>query len=263
MLVQSELIKKIKDFGLNSYEAKIWTALLSRGVSSAGELSDISNVPRSRTYDVLESLEKKGFIIMKLGKPIKYMAIPPTEVINVIKKKIKEESDKQENLMEELKTSQILQELSSLHTHGIDTVEPSDLVGLLKNRSNVYDYMESMMKNAEKTVCIVTSHEGLQRKIENMKKTFKKVAEKGVHIKILVPQHKDTDKLAQELKGFAEVKTIQALQARFVLVDDKHLVFMITNDKDVHPSYDVGVWINTPYFSSALKEMFEMMWKKK
>ena len=46
MIVQQELIKKIKDFGLNSYEAKIWTALLSRGISTAGELSDISNVPK-------------------------------------------------------------------------------------------------------------------------------------------------------------------------------------------------------------------------
>jgi len=41
----------------------------------------ISNVPRSRTYDVLESLEKKGFVVMKLGKPIKYIALPPEEVI--------------------------------------------------------------------------------------------------------------------------------------------------------------------------------------
>ena len=60
-----------KHFRLNIYEAKIWTALLSRGIASAGELADISGVPRSRCYDVLESLEKKGFIIMKIGKPIK------------------------------------------------------------------------------------------------------------------------------------------------------------------------------------------------
>src|SRR3989338_3408379 len=72
MLVDQETIKKIKSLGLNTYEAKIWTALLSRGVSTAGELSDIADVPRSRSYDVLESLEKKGFVIMKLGKPIKY-----------------------------------------------------------------------------------------------------------------------------------------------------------------------------------------------
>ena len=64
--IEKKFLNKLKQFGLNSYEAKIWTALLSRGVSTAGELSDISNVPRSRSYDVLESLEKKGFIIMKL-----------------------------------------------------------------------------------------------------------------------------------------------------------------------------------------------------
>lgn len=263
MIVQSELIKKIKDFGLNSYEAKIWTALLSRGVSSAGELSDISNVPRSRTYDVLESLEKKGFIMMKLGKPIKYMAIPPTEVINVIKKRIKEDSEKQEKQMEELKGSQILSELSQLHTQGIDMVEPSDLVGLLKNRTNVYDYVDSIIKNAERTVCIMTSHEGLVRKAENFKKTFKKATDRGVQVRILAQQHKDTEKIARELKGMAEVKAIQSIQSRYIIVDNKQLVFMITDDKDVHPSYDVGVWINTPYFTTAMREMFEMMWKRK
>ena len=65
MIVDKVFLNKLRDFGLNSYEVKIWTALLSRGVSTAGELSDIANVPRSRSYDVLESLEKKGFIIIK------------------------------------------------------------------------------------------------------------------------------------------------------------------------------------------------------
>ena len=88
MIVQKDFLNKLKDFGLNSYESKLWIALLSRGVSTAGELSDISNVPRSRAYDVLESLEKKGFIIVKVGKPIKYLAVPPGEVVERVQKKI-------------------------------------------------------------------------------------------------------------------------------------------------------------------------------
>ncbi|MEK6816001.1 MAG: helix-turn-helix domain-containing protein, partial [Nanoarchaeota archaeon] len=81
MIVQESFLKKLRSaFDLNIYEVKIWTALLSRGVASAGELADISGVPRSRSYDVLESLEKKGFVIMKLGKPIKYLAVKPEEV---------------------------------------------------------------------------------------------------------------------------------------------------------------------------------------
>ena len=67
MIVKEDFLKKLKgSFDLNIYEVKIWTALLSKGVSSAGELSDISEVPRSRSYDILESLEKKGFVVMSL-----------------------------------------------------------------------------------------------------------------------------------------------------------------------------------------------------
>ena len=78
MIVQDDFIKRLRSsFDLNIYEAKIWTALLSKGIATAGELSDISDVPRSRTYDVLESLEKRGFVVMKLGKPIKYLSIKP------------------------------------------------------------------------------------------------------------------------------------------------------------------------------------------
>ena len=62
MLVKEEFLSKLRTyFGLNLYEVKIWTALLARGVATAGELSDIATVPRSRSYDVLESLEKKRF----------------------------------------------------------------------------------------------------------------------------------------------------------------------------------------------------------
>ena len=61
--MKPELVKKIKDyFNLNIYETKVWLALLGKGIASAGEIAEISGVPRSRTYDVLESLEKQGFL---------------------------------------------------------------------------------------------------------------------------------------------------------------------------------------------------------
>src|SRR6056300_297540 len=112
MIVKDEFLSRLRRyFQLNLYEVKIWTALLSRGVSSAGELSDISNVPRSRSYDVLESLEKKGFIIMKIGKPIKYIAVPPNEVLERVKGKIKEDADTQAKSLENLRESEVLGEL--------------------------------------------------------------------------------------------------------------------------------------------------------
>src|SRR3989344_1057700 len=94
MIIQENFLKKLRSaFDLNIYEVKIWTALLSRGIATAGELSDISNVPRSRSYDVLEALEKKGYDVMKVGKPIKYIAVQPEEVIKRVKNSVKNSAD--------------------------------------------------------------------------------------------------------------------------------------------------------------------------
>ena len=122
MIVQKNFLSKLRDFGLNTYESKLWTALLSRGISTAGELSNIANVPRSRTCDVLESLEKKGFIMRNVGKPIKYLAVPPEEVVERVKQKVNEEAETRTLLLEELKGSTILEELNLLHKHGVDII---------------------------------------------------------------------------------------------------------------------------------------------
>ncbi len=57
-----------------------------------------------------------------------------------------------------------------------------------------------------------------------------------------------------------EIKNSQKMNARFCIVDDKELMFMVMNDDEVHPTYDIGIWINTPYFASALNGLFETTW---
>jgi len=255
MLVQKDFINKLKEFGINSYEAKIWTALLSRGVSTAGELSDISNVPRSRSYDVLESLEKKGFIVMKIGKPIKYIAVPPREVLERIKKNVKEEADKSIILLEEIKKTNILDDLTTLHEQGVEMVEPSDITGALKGRDNLYDHLIMMIKEAEKSIILVTSEEGLKRKSEVLIKHLKKAKERGVDIKISA----STKIQYPALKEIAEIKDL-GLAGRFCIVDNSSVLFMIANDDDIHPTYDIGIWLNTPFFSGTLTQLFNLSW---
>lgn len=256
MIVEKDFIKKLsQQLGLNIYEAKLWTALLSRGVSTAGELSDIANVPRSRSYDVLETLQKKGFIIQKIGKPIKYVALPPAEVLERVKKQIREDSDKQLSTIETLRDSDVIKELDLLHTKGIELIEPTDMTGSIRGKSSVYDQMEMMIKTAEESIIIMTTESGFTTKVDSFRKQLVKAAERGVDIKVLVPKTDITMRKAKELDGIADVRFTE-VTARFVIVDSKEIVFMLLDDKDVHPSYEVGVWLNTPFFTSALVSMF-------
>ena len=261
MIVKEEFLSKLRRyFSLNLYEVKIWTALLSRGVSTAGELSDIANVPRSRSYDVLESLEKKGFVVMKLGKPIKYLAVPPKEVLERVKKNVHDEAKEQIEKIEELKKTEIVNELNTLHTQGIELVEPADLSGSLKGRHNLYNHLELTIRNAEESVSIMTTSQGLMRKIEGFKPTFEKLKKRGVKIRIAAPLTKETTNAVKDISGVAEIRHTDN-KARFIIVDGKEVVFMIMDDNTVHPTYDVGIWINSPFFASALEDLYELAWK--
>ncbi len=261
MIVQKDFLNKLKDFGLNSYEAKLWTALLSRGVATAGELSDIANVPRSRSYDVLESLERKGFVVMKLGKPIKYIAIPPSEVLERVKKNISEEASKQVQLLENLRGSEVLTDLNVLHKQGVDLVEPADLTGAVKGRINLHNHLSAMIKGAQKSVSIMTTDCGLVRKLDALGGVISKAKERGVRIRIAAPITKESQSAAKVLSAHAQVRHVDGTKARFVIVDGKSITFMVLDDTNAHPNYDFGVWVNTESFAKSFENIFNTLWE--
>jgi sugar-specific transcriptional regulator TrmB len=240
---------------------KVWTALLSRGVSTAGELSTISDVPRSRTYDILESLEKKNFIMMKLGKPIKFVALKPEEVVERAKKNLMKDAQEKTKRLDKLKSDEVLKELSVLFTEGVKYVEPSDLSGSLKGRSNMYNHLDMMLRGAEKTITIMTTAEGLNRKVDSLLPTLEQCKRRGVKVRIAAQMNDKNLKYAKDLGKVAEVKDCGSLKARFILIDSQEIMFMILDDDTVHPNYDTGVWINTPFFAQALEQLFEVAWK--
>jgi len=261
MIVKDEFLNKLRQFfGLNLYEVRIWTALLSRGKSTAGELSEIGDVPRSRAYDVLESLEKKGFVVMKVGKPIQYLAVEPKEVVERLKKSVKEEAEKSIQVLRDLNNNEVVAELNSLYTQGIEFIEPADLSGAIRGRHNLYAHLETMVKRADKSITIMTSSKGVIRKMEALQPTLQKLSKKKVKIRIAAPLASDAS--LAEIKKFAEIKNINDINARFCIVDGKEVMFMTMKDDEVHPTYDLGIWVNAPYFAGALENLFELVWNK-
>lgn len=262
MIVKEEFLSRLrKIFDLNLYEVKVWTALLSRGTSTAGELSNISDVPRSRTYDILESLEKKGFIVMKLGKPIKFVALKPEEVVERVKKNQLKEAKDRVRRLENLKDDEVLEELNSLFTKGVKFVEPTDLSGSMRGRQNLYNHLDMMIREAETSITIVTTEEGLNRKMEALMPSLEKCKKRNVKIRIAAPVTKNNVKVAKDFKKVAEVRNLESMKARFVIIDGNQIMFMLLDDEKFHPNYDIGVWINTEFFAQALEQLFDIAWK--
>ncbi len=83
-----EVIDGLKELGFNSYEAKVYLALLKKYPATGYEVSQLSNVPQSRAYDTLKVLEKEKIVVANNSKPVTYTPIKPSELTKRFKRKI-------------------------------------------------------------------------------------------------------------------------------------------------------------------------------
>ncbi len=81
----TSVVEKLQKVGLTEYEAKAYLGLLNEQLSTATNLSEKSEVPRTRIYSVLESLAQKGWVKIYSGIPLLFKAVDPHEVFNKIK----------------------------------------------------------------------------------------------------------------------------------------------------------------------------------
>ena len=259
MLVKPEFIKKLKVyFDLNIYETKVWLALLSKGVSSAGEIAEISGVPRSRTYDVLESLEKRGFVIQKLGKPVRYLAVKPEIVIEKLKNNTTKFAEERIKTLSSLKDTTEYKELKELHNTGIEPIKNHELSTSIKGRSNLYLQMRALMESAQRTIHLTSSAYELSSKLKMFKDIFTKLKKRNVDVKIMISDNEEeASKLSKKIG--AEIRS-KPINARFVIADKTELIFTI-KPTNVHEDFDYGVWINSPFFTTSMAYMFDIAWK--
>ena len=248
MLLQKESLQELRErFKLNIYEIKIWTSLLSKGIAAASELAEISGVPRSRCYDVLESLEKKGFIIMKIGKPMKYIAVQPEAVMDRVKKRLEEDAEQQMQTVENLADTDIFKELELLHKTGIKRINVEDITDSVNGRSNVNKFLKDMLLRAKKSATVVTNEDGIKHKVKVLRKVKDNLSKKKVKIKFYTNANVKVDLSGVEVSDTKH-------DARFASIDNEEIFFVMAG-KD--PEFDSGVWIKSPHFVDTLNNLFE------
>jgi len=258
MIIKPELVRRIKEyFDLNIYETKVWLALLSKGVASAGEVAELSGVPRSRTYDVLESLEKRGFAITRIGKPVKYISVKPTEVIEKMKSKTINEAQEKVKSLSNLKNTTEYTELEQLHNTGISPIKSTEITGSLKGRSNVISRIRELIENAEREVLICTSALDFEDKSRVLIPAIERLNKNNIKLRIALSG--DQEKVKKiNLKHNLKAKQIDT-NAKFFMSDRKEALFMITPDNSEE---EMGIWLSSPFFTDSIHSILDQVLKK-
>lgn len=130
----ADLVEKLKEIGFNSYEAKVYIALLKKYPATGYEISKLANIPQARTYDTLKALEQKNVVATANSKPATYTPIKPKQLISSYQKKMNSTINYLEKHLPEVKE---------------DYNEP---IVTVSGKQNIYNKVIEVIQNAKKEI---------------------------------------------------------------------------------------------------------------
>ena len=88
--MNKDLVRDVQELGLGEYEAKAYLALLDESPVSGYKVAQNSGVPRSKIYEVLNGLARRGVVLVNHGEPVRYAPLPPKELVSRRRQELEE-----------------------------------------------------------------------------------------------------------------------------------------------------------------------------
>lgn len=80
-----EAVDILQQLGLKEYEARCFVGLSQQSTGTAKQLSEITDVPRTRVYDAVRVLEAQGLVEIQHSSPRKFRAVSVSEATETLR----------------------------------------------------------------------------------------------------------------------------------------------------------------------------------
>lgn len=100
----NDIIESLKEIGLNTYEAKVYVALLKKYPATGYEIAKLADIPQSRAYDTLKALETAKIVSGSGEKPQTFIPVKPKELTKRFRRKIEANIDFLEKKLPDVKS---------------------------------------------------------------------------------------------------------------------------------------------------------------
>ena len=250
MSISDKTRKSLDKIGLTSYEIRTFTALLKAGEITASELSQKSGVPYSKIYEVLGTLEEKGWAGSDDSRPTKYFAKSPATALDTTKQKKEQDFKENQNI--------ILNELIPLYEKSGTSERPDIWVlsGTINIASKVLEMVE-LCKN-EVLIAIPKASEDL---VKQALPKLRLLHDKGVDVTILTSDNLDKESL-KAITRVAKVKVKKGLFGGGIISDKRYVVILLGPEVSDSTSADmVAIWADHAGLAGFAREYFEYLLK--
>jgi len=242
--ISEETKRVLHELRLTEYETRAYLSLIEEGVMTASEISEHGNIPYSKIYETLNSLEKKGWIETERGRPSRYYAKSPSESLEAAKLQQQETVKSWEQA--------ILKELQPLYEKREIREKPD--IWILRGEFNIQAKLQEMLEK--------TRHELMIAAPLLTKPLLKAALGMLTHLqhsdaKILFLASKEMEKsVVEAVAKIAEVRYREQMFGGGVIADGVEALLFLGERKP-----DLVIWSNHLGLVKFARDYFEYLWK--
>lgn len=244
----------MNNIDLNEKEKKIMAGLYKLGTCTVGALAKETLINRTTLYPIMEKLLEKG-LVTQVGTEEKsfFKPISTKEFKDWVIRRKEEANKTGDHLLEWIKSQD-----STKRTSLVSDIRYYEGLESVKSL-----YADTWRNNESKQLYCITDYKGaLDAMSEFFLKDYLPTRVKhGISVKNIVPESEEgrkAKKTAKEmLREFKFIKIFENLEIEINIYDDKTSIVAFDKEK---PS---GVLIKNEKIASAMKNIFEYLWKTK
>ena len=222
----------LKSLGLSDKEIRLYLTSLQLGSSLVQNIANIAGLNRTSTYDLLKSLEQKGFVsyIIQSGKKF-YQATQPNKIIDILKER------------EEL-VKKILPELNSLS----ESVGKRPNVEVYTGKEGLKTIFEGILLESKSFSCIASKNQLFKMFEFYFPHFVDRRKKKGIKVRV-ISEVQPFDKTAPYKIIKKKIKTATWLY-------DGKIAMISLEEKE-----PIGILINEKNFYETHQMMFDLLWE--
>jgi sugar-specific transcriptional regulator TrmB len=215
MSISDRSRKAMENLGLTSYEIRVYLSLLDAGAMTASDVSKKSGVPYSKIYEVLNSLEEKGWLASDNSRPQKFFPKSPSTALEIMR------AHHENNFRDSQST--IVNELMPMYTKSGMKERPE--IWVVTGIMNIAGKVNEIIQNShhELLVALPQVAESVARPLQPV---LRILHDRGVKINILASA-KINPETVKALSRVADVRVKDGLFGGGVIGDGKHVVILL------------------------------------
>jgi sugar-specific transcriptional regulator TrmB len=197
IIPRDRIITRLKELELSSYEAMVYTTLLTHPTMTASALSKETGIPDTKIYYTLDGLSQKGMLTVKAGNPKIYRSISPKEAIANLKRQLTEK------LNEKLREADVLVDMMLPIYESVEKSDELEVAYIIRGHGNMVNRMRALIETARKEVTLFVSYPALLKELKPALKAAKE--DHGIKLNIAM-----TEEMLQkeDLKGLGEMRQL-------------------------------------------------------